>query len=137
MTAAAALLALAAPPTVLADAAAAALLALAALPPVLAEAAAATLLALAALPPVRTWMRHDELDIRSLPHSEGLRVSLPLPLVCTLATRSCDKSRHPSHCGHAHFCPPPSQAAPELPSPPSASAYLLYFLFSDKVMVDL
>ena len=50
--AAAALLAQAAPPPVLADAAAAALLALAALPSVLAEAAAAALLALAALPPM-------------------------------------------------------------------------------------
>ena len=54
LTAAAALLALAALPPVLAEAAAAALLAPAALPPVLAEAAAAALLALAALPPVRT-----------------------------------------------------------------------------------
>ena len=52
LTAAAALLALAAPPPVLAHAAAAALLAPAALPPVLAEAAAAALLALAAPPPV-------------------------------------------------------------------------------------
>ena len=52
LTAAAVLLALAALPPVLAEAAAAALLAPAALPPVLAEAAAAALLALAALPPV-------------------------------------------------------------------------------------
>ena len=52
LTAAAALLALAALPPVLAEAAAAALLAPAALPPVLAEAAAAALLALAAPPPV-------------------------------------------------------------------------------------
>ena len=50
----AALLALAAPPAVLADAAAAALLAPTALPPVLADAAAAALLALTALPPVGT-----------------------------------------------------------------------------------
>ena len=49
---AAAFLALAAPPPVLADAAAAALLALAAIPPVLADAATAALLAPEALPPV-------------------------------------------------------------------------------------
>ena len=52
VTAAAALLALAAPLPVLADAGAAALLALPALPPVLADAAAAAVLAAAALPPV-------------------------------------------------------------------------------------
>ena len=51
-TAAAALLAPAAPPPVLTEAAAAALLACAALPPVLADATAAALLAVAALPPV-------------------------------------------------------------------------------------
>jgi hypothetical protein len=54
LTAAAAILAPVAPPTVLADAAAAALLAPAAPPPVLAEATAAALLALAAPPPVLT-----------------------------------------------------------------------------------
>ena len=54
VTAAAALLALAALPSVLAEAAAAALLAQAAHPPVLADAAAATLLALAALTLVLT-----------------------------------------------------------------------------------
>ena len=51
-TAAAALLAIPAPPPVLADAAAAALLASVALPPVLANASAAALLAMVALPPV-------------------------------------------------------------------------------------
>ena len=65
LTAAAALLALAALPPVHADAATAALLAPAALTTVLTEAAAAALLALAALPPVRTFRRHDERDIRS------------------------------------------------------------------------
>ena len=55
---AATLLAGTAPPPVLADAAAAALLALAALPPVLADAAAAAVLALAALPPVLALLVH-------------------------------------------------------------------------------
>ena len=54
LTAAAALLALAALPSVLADAAASAVLAQAALPPVLAEAATAAVLAMVALPTVRT-----------------------------------------------------------------------------------
>ena len=64
LTAAAALLALAAPPPVLADAAAAALLALAAVAPVLADAAAAALFAMVAPPPVRTTGRQIRPDTR-------------------------------------------------------------------------
>ena len=62
LTAAAALLALAALPPVLAEAAAAALLALAALLPVLADAAAATILADVVLPPVRTAGWHVSVE---------------------------------------------------------------------------
>ena len=64
-TATAALLALAAPPPMLADAAAAALLALGAPPSVLADATAATVFAPAALPPVLALLSHFRGTFRS------------------------------------------------------------------------
>ena len=80
--AAAALLALAAPPPVLADAAAAALLALVAPPPVLTDAAAAALLAVVALPPVRTAGWHVSVEGALRPYLAGGGAQVELSIFC-------------------------------------------------------